>query len=76
MLCARTKSIKSIGNTNMVGRFYELKYFSSLFNFYLSSVIGCLGNSTSLYIHITVVIIEEYRESDADRLNRMLTIVK
>lgn len=60
----------------MLGRFYELKYFSSLFSFCLSSVIGCLVNSTSLFIHVAVVIIEEYRESDVGRLNRTLEIVK
>lgn len=59
-------------NTNMLARFYEIKYFSSLFNFYLSSVIGSLGNGTSLFIHIAVVIIEEGRERGVGRLNRTL----
>lgn len=56
-------------NTNMLVRFYELKSFSSPFNFYLSSVIGCLGNNMSLFIYVAFVMIEENRER-VDGLNR------
>lgn len=64
----KNKEYKINVNANVLARFYEIKYFSSLFNFYLSSVMGCLGNST--LIHIAVVIIGEDREEDVGRLNR------
>lgn len=56
-------------NTNMLATYYELKYFSSLFNFYLSSVIGCLGNSTKFIFHIADVIIAEDRERGVGKQN-------
>lgn len=56
-------------NTSMLATFYELKYFSSLFNFCLSSVIGCLGNSAKFIFHIAVVIIEEDREKGVGKQN-------
>lgn len=61
----------------MLARFYELRYFGSLFSFlFLSSLKGCLDIRRSLFIHITVVRIEEGKERDISRLNRTLKIVK
>lgn len=44
----KNKEYKINMNTNMLAKFYELKYF--LFNFCLSLVIACLGSSMSLFI--------------------------
>lgn len=51
-------------NTNMLARFYELRYFGLFFISILSSLKGCLGNRRSLFIHVTVVTIEEGKERD------------
>lgn len=66
----RNKEYKINMNMNMLVRFYELKFFSFLFNFYLSLVIGCLGNNMSLFIYVVFVMIEENRER-VDGLNRI-----
>ena len=63
-------------NTNMLARFYELRYFGSLFHFYFKFIERCLGNHGSLFIHVTVVRIEEGKARDISRLNRTLKIVK
>ena len=47
-------------DTNMLARFYELRYFGLFFISILSSLKGCL----SLFIHVTVVTIEEGKERD------------
>lgn len=64
----KNKEYKINVNANVLARFYAIKYFSSLFKFCLSSVMGCLGNGT--LIHTAAVIIEEDREKDVGRLNR------
>lgn len=69
----KNKECKINRNTNIPAGFYEIKYFGTLFHFYLSSGIGCFSNSVSLFNLIAVVIIEEDGERDVGgRLNRTL----
>lgn len=68
----KNKEYKINRHTNTPARFCEIKYFGTLFHFYLSSVIGCFSNSVSLFNHIAVVIIEEDGERAVGRLNRTL----